>query len=236
MATCGPAIASVRIGASRLQELIAKYGQGTFLTALRALHALWRAGVPCRPSTACRKARSRSRSPKTAAPSTRVTVEITDTSSSSTSATTPIRTKGPNNAGRDGATVAAQMLFKSLTDPYGAANGGSFRPLKVLTRAGLRLRRPRACGVRGLLRGRGAALRPDLALSGASPRRRSCRPGISRAICGTFIGGTAPRHRTPLHHRRTADRRMGGIHAGRRQHRDLQRVPRRDLQLSGRGG
>ena len=32
--------------------------------------------------------------------------------------------------------IAGQMVFKSLTDPYGVANGGSFRPLNVITRKG----------------------------------------------------------------------------------------------------
>ena len=47
----------------------------------------------------------------------RVTVEITDTEFIVDLRDNPDQDEGPNNAGRDGATVAAQMLFKSLTDP-----------------------------------------------------------------------------------------------------------------------
>ena len=59
-----------------------------------ALHGLRRAGVAAGAQRACRKARSRSRSPRTAAPSTASRWRSPTRSSSSTSATTPIRTKG----------------------------------------------------------------------------------------------------------------------------------------------
>ena len=72
----------------------------------------------------------------------RVTVEITDDEFIVDLRDNPDQDEGPNNAGRDGSMVAAQMVFKSLTDPYGAANGGTFRPLEVLTRPGLGVRRP----------------------------------------------------------------------------------------------
>jgi N-methylhydantoinase B len=42
----------------------------------------------------------------------------------------------PMNTSRDGAVIAAQMLFKALTDAGGSANAGSFAPLRVLTTPG----------------------------------------------------------------------------------------------------
>ena len=48
----------------------------------------------------------------------------------------PDQKDSPFNTSRDGAVISAQMIFKALTDPELFANEGSFRPLKVLTRAG----------------------------------------------------------------------------------------------------
>ncbi|WWF47346.1 hydantoinase B/oxoprolinase family protein [Pseudomonas trivialis] len=48
----------------------------------------------------------------------------------------PDQCAGPTNLSRDGAVVAAQMAFKALTAPQGVTNGGTFRPLRVLTRPG----------------------------------------------------------------------------------------------------
>ncbi len=42
----------------------------------------------------------------------------------------------PYNTSRDGAVIAAQMIFKGLTDPTLFANAGSFRPLEVITEPG----------------------------------------------------------------------------------------------------
>ena len=36
----------------------------------------------------------------------------------------PDQSDNPVNTSRDGVMVAAQMIFKSLTDPYSPANGG----------------------------------------------------------------------------------------------------------------
>jgi len=48
----------------------------------------------------------------------------------------PVQKRGPGNTSRDGAIIAAQMIFKALADPERFANAGSFRPLRVLTRPG----------------------------------------------------------------------------------------------------
>ena len=132
------------------------------------------------------------------------------TSSSSTCATTPTRTTGPNNAWRDGSMVAAQMVFMNITEPHASANAGHFRPLKLLTRPGLRLRREPAGRVRDLLRGRGPALRPDLAL----PRAASRRPPAGRQLrldLRHVHRRPAPGHGPPLHDRRAAGRRLGRL-------------------------
>ncbi len=48
----------------------------------------------------------------------------------------PDQKSSPYNTSRDGAVISCQMLFKALTDPELFTNEGSFRPLKVMTRAG----------------------------------------------------------------------------------------------------
>ena len=143
----------------------------TFLAALDALHGLRRAGRAARARRAAEGhvlARrgagqrrglhaSRSRSPTT--------------SSSSTCATTPTRTPGPNNASRDGSMVAAQMVFMNLTDPHALGERRALPAADAAHAPGLGLRREPARRVRHLLRGRDPALRPDLALPRAAPRR-----------------------------------------------------------------
>ena len=47
----------------------------------------------------------------------------------------PDQDAGPNNASRDGAMIAAQMVFMNVTGLH-VANAGSFRPLELLTRPG----------------------------------------------------------------------------------------------------
>ncbi|MGV8853049.1 MAG: hydantoinase B/oxoprolinase family protein [Devosia sp.] len=48
----------------------------------------------------------------------------------------PQQRDAPYNTSRDGAVIAAQMIFKALTDPTLFANEGSFRALEVLTEPG----------------------------------------------------------------------------------------------------
>lgn len=48
----------------------------------------------------------------------------------------PAQLEAPHNTSRDGAMIACQMFFKSLTDPERFANAGSFKPLEVLTKPG----------------------------------------------------------------------------------------------------
>jgi N-methylhydantoinase B/oxoprolinase/acetone carboxylase alpha subunit len=78
----------------------------------------------------------------------------------------PDQVRGPANASRDGVIICAQMAFKALSAPDGPANGGSFRPLKVITRPGtvFDAREPD----RLLLRGRGACVRSHAALPRAA--------------------------------------------------------------------
>lgn len=48
----------------------------------------------------------------------------------------PKQRDAPYNTSRDGSVIAAQMIFKALTDPTLFANAGSFRALEVITEPG----------------------------------------------------------------------------------------------------
>ena len=183
-------IAAVRIGARRLGELVAKYGRATFLAAVE--HFMdYGEQVSLRALEQLPKGRFSLEEEQDSGSVYRVTVEITDDAFTVDLRENPDQDEGPNNAGRDGATVAAQMVFKSLTDPYGVANGGSFRPLRLLTRPGsvFDAREPAAFAVYYEVEVRlydliWRCLAP--ALGGRLPA------GHFASICGTFIGGPHP--------------------------------------------
>lgn len=128
-------IAAVRIGARRLQELVAKYGMDTFLAAV-AHFMDYGEQVSLKALRELPKGRFTLEEEQDSGAVYRVEVEITDDAFVVDLRDNPDQDDGPNNAGRDGSQIAAQMVFKSLTDPYGVANGGSFRPLALLTRPG----------------------------------------------------------------------------------------------------
>ena len=103
----------------------------------------------------------------------------------------PDQAKGPVNTTRDGVMVSAQMLFKSLTDPYSPANEGSFRPIRLLTREGsvFHVREPGPIGFYYEIELRvydlmWRCLAPHI------PERLAS--GHFASVCGTFIGGTHP--------------------------------------------
>jgi N-methylhydantoinase B len=183
-------IAAVRIGARRLQDLVAKYGKDTFVAAMEhfmdygeqvSLAALER--LP--------KGRFTLAEEQDSGTVYHVAVEITDDAFVVDLRDNPDQDEGPNNAGRDGSMVAAQMVFKSLTDPYGVANGGSFRPLQLLTRPGsvFDAREPAAFAVYYEVEVR----LYDLIWRCLAPALGGLLPaGHFASICGTFIGGPHP--------------------------------------------
>jgi N-methylhydantoinase B len=183
-------IAAVRIGARRLQDLVAKYGKDIFVAAMEhfmdygeqvSLAALER--LP--------KGRFTLAEEQDSGTVYHVAVEITDDAFVVDLRDNPDQDEGPNNAGRDGSMVAAQMVFKSLTDPYGVANGGSFRPLQLLTRPGsvFDAREPAAFAVYYEVEVR----LYDLIWRCLAPALGGLLPaGHFASICGTFIGGPHP--------------------------------------------
>ena len=184
------AIASARIGSKRLQELAGKYGVETFQRAMRNFMDYGEA--------ASRKAMadlprgtwelSEEQDDGTIY---NVKITITDESFEVDLRNNPDQASGPVNAVRDGVMVAAQMIFKNMTDPHAPANGGSFRPIRLLTRNGsvFDAAEPAPIGfyyevelrVYDLMWRCLAPHMPDRLAS-----------GHFASVCGTFIGGTHP--------------------------------------------
>ena len=184
------AIASVRIGANRLEGLAEKYGQETFgeaissfmdfgeKTALAELAKLPQGTF----ELAEEQDDGRIYNVKVTISDDEFLVDLRDN---------PDQDPACTNASRDGVIVCAQMVFKSLTDPDTPANEGSFRPLKVLTREGtiFHAKEPAAIGFYFETEVRVY----DLIWRCLAPHIPERLPaGNFSSICGTFIGGIHP--------------------------------------------
>ena len=183
-------IAAARVGERRILELVAKYGAGTFASALGrfmdhgeqvALHAI--RSLPNGTFSLAEEQDSGA--------VYRVGVEISDEAFVVDLRDNPDQDAGPNNASRDGSIVAAQMVFMNLTGTHAAANEGHFRRLSVLTRPGSIFdpRPPAAFATYYEVEIR----LYDLIWRCLAPHLGERLPaGSFGSICGTFIGGRHP--------------------------------------------
>ncbi len=184
------AIASVRIGAKRLEELAIKYGSLTFKAAMESFMEFGEktalvemAKLP--------KGTFELSEPQDDGRTHSVKVTITDDEFIVDLSDNPDQDMGCTNTSRDGTIVCAQMVFKSLTDPDTPANEGSFRPLKVLTREGsvFHAQEPAAIGFYFETEVRVY----DLIWRCLAPHIPERLPaGHFSSICGTFVGGIHP--------------------------------------------
>jgi N-methylhydantoinase B len=128
-------VASVRVGERRVLEIVNKYGKDVFLHAVEEyLDYGERASL-----AALRRLPKGTYSlveEQDAGPPWKVAVEIRDDEFIVDLRECPDQDKGPFNMSRDEAVTACQIAFKGVTSPERVANGGTFRPLKVLTRRG----------------------------------------------------------------------------------------------------
>jgi N-methylhydantoinase B len=128
-------IAAVRLGERRIGELVERYGRDTFVAAVKHFMAygeqVSRAALRELPHGRFTLAEEQD-----SGVVYHVTVEISEDEFVIDLRDNPDMDDGPNNASRDGAMIAAQMLFKNITDPQGVANAGTFAPLRLLTRPG----------------------------------------------------------------------------------------------------
>jgi N-methylhydantoinase B len=128
-------VASVRVGERRVLEIVNKYGKDAFIHAVEeyldfgekvSLSALKR--LP--------KGKFSLVEEQDNGPAYQVEVEIRDDEFIIDLRGSPDQDKGSFNMSKDEAVTACQIAFKGITSPERMANGGTFRPLKVLTRPG----------------------------------------------------------------------------------------------------
>lgn len=184
------AVAAVRIGAKRIETLAKKYGVDTFEFALDEFmehgEKIARKGLSELPM-----GKFDLEEVQDSGETYRVSIEITEDRFIVDLRDNPVQDAGPNNCNRDGCMVAAQMMFKSLTDPYGPANAGSFRPIELLTTPGtvFDAQEPAAFSIYYEVEIRLF----DLIWRCLAPAIEGQLPaGHFASICGTFIGGTHP--------------------------------------------
>lgn len=184
------AIASVRVGDRRLREIAAKYGAQTFENAMTSFmdfgENVSRKALADLPKGTFDLSEEqddgRIFNVKITIGDDEFTVDLRDN---------PDQADNPVNTSRDGVMVACQMIFKSLTDAHSPANGGSFRPINLLTREGsvFHAKEPAPIGFYYEIELRvydimWRCLAPHM------PDRLAA--GHFASVCGTFIGGIHP--------------------------------------------
>jgi N-methylhydantoinase B len=128
-------VASVRVGERRVLEIVNKYGKDVFLHAV-AEYLDYGERVTLAALERLPKGKYTLVEPQDAGPDYCVTIEIGDGEFIIDLRDNPDQDPGPFNMSRDEATVACQIAFKGIVSAERLANGGTFRPLKVLTRPG----------------------------------------------------------------------------------------------------
>ena len=184
------AIASVRIGANRLEGLAEKYGQETFSEAISSFMDFGEKTALAELSK-LPKGTFELAEEQDDGRIYNVKVTISDDAFVVDLRDNPDQDPACTNASRDGVIVCAQMVFKSLTDPDTPANEGSFRPLQVLTREGtiFHAKEPAAIGFYFETEVRVY----DLIWRCLAPHIPERLPaGNFSSICGTFIDGIHP--------------------------------------------
>ncbi|MGQ7862630.1 hydantoinase B/oxoprolinase family protein [Pseudomonas sp. 32A] len=183
-------VAAVRGGALRLQALSAKYGIEVFLTAMQEFMSLGEK-ISLRALRDLPAIHLHQEEVQDDGSLFNVSIQISERELIIDLRDNPDQCAGPTNLSRDGAVVAAQMAFKALTAPQGVTNGGTFRPLRVLTRPGslFDAQPPAAEGFyfENLIRVHDLILR---CLAQRFPDRLPA--GNFASVCATIIGGVHP--------------------------------------------
>jgi N-methylhydantoinase B len=183
-------VAAVRIGARRIEEIVRKYGSDTFATALEMFldHG---EQVVLKGLAALPKGRFSIEEEQDSGLVYKATVEITDRQFIVDLRDNPSQVAGPTNCSRDDCFGALQMILKNIADPYGVANGGTFRPIRMLTTPGT-VFEPLEPAAMGVYYEVGMRLY-DMLWRCLAPHLGDRLPsGHFASICGTIIGGVHP--------------------------------------------
>jgi N-methylhydantoinase B len=127
------AVAAVRLGERRVLDTIAKYGGAAYLEAVRQFME-WGEQVTLKALRNLPRGRFELTEEQDDGRVYKVAIEIAEDCLTVDLRDNPDQDKGPNNISRDGALVVCQMILKSLTDSGPVCNGGTFRPLTLLTK------------------------------------------------------------------------------------------------------
>ncbi len=188
-------IASARTGARQLQAVCERYGVGAFREACRR-YMDYGEQVSLRALADMPKGTFSLTEEIDDGRVLSVEVTITDDEFVVDLRDNPEQSTTPTNCTRDAAMIPVQMVFKSLTDPGIMANGGTFRPVRLLTTPGTAVDpiEPAPMGFYYDL------LLPlyDLlwrCMAQAVPERLGA--GHFASVCATLIGGTHPDNGRP---------------------------------------
>jgi len=183
-------VASVRVGERRILEIVNKYGKDVFI---RAVEEYLDYGE--RVTLAALKRLPNGKyslvEPQDNGPDYKVSIEITDDEFIVDLLGNPDQDPGPFNMSRDETTVACQIAFKGIVSPERLSNGGTFRPLKVLTRHGS-VFDPIFPAAQGIYYEITIRLH-DLIWRCLAPHMPDRLPaGSFASVCGTLFGGIHP--------------------------------------------
>jgi N-methylhydantoinase B len=183
-------VAAVRVGARRIEDIVRKYGAGTFTTALSSFMD-YGEQIVLKGLASLPKGRFGIEEEQDNGLLYKATIEITDKEFIVDLRDNPPQQPGPINCSRDDCFGALQMIIKNIADPYGVANGGTFRPIRMLTKKGT-VFDPEEPAAMGVYYEVGMRLY-DMLWRGLAPHLGERLPsGHFASICGTLISGIHP--------------------------------------------
>jgi N-methylhydantoinase B len=183
-------VAAVRVGERRILEIVNKYSKDVFLHAI-VEYLDYGEQVSLNALKQLPKGTFSMEENQDNGQVYTITVEITDDEFIVDLRGNPDQDSGPFNMSADIAVVSCQMAFKNITSPDRLANGGTFRPLKVLLRHGS-VFNPKYPAAMGIYYEIGIRLH-DLILRCLAKHMTDRIPaGSFASVCGTLFGGIHP--------------------------------------------
>jgi N-methylhydantoinase B len=183
-------VASIRAGEKRVQELVRKYGKDAYLHAVKEYmdygERVTLAALKELPHGTFSLAEEQD-----SGQVYKVSIEIRPDKFIVDLRENPDQDKGPFNISRDGVLVAAQLMLKSITSIDTICNGGTFRPLEVMTRQGSVFDPVRPAPM-GMYYENDVRLYDLIWRTLAQKMPERLPAGGFSSICGTLFGGAHP--------------------------------------------
>jgi N-methylhydantoinase B len=190
-------VAACRVGGQRVLELVAKYGRGAVLTAMRELldygERMTRAALAALPQGVFEAEDVIEEDGLGGGPfEIKVKVTIADGRMIADFTGTSAQAQGPINTSFAGLVTAARCAFKAVTDPDIPANGGCFRALDIVCPTGTILSAQSPAPVSVYYESMIAAI--EVMWRALMPHMTDRLPvGHTRSVGATFISGIHPR-------------------------------------------